>query len=166
MQATLGFVKEMGMELTEEEMKEVMEIDCDTEPLSDAKEASDSAYKNDNGKAENGRNASVTVPFHRKAMSIDEKDAKVDIPPDGNDNMIEHEKKDPFNILLNPNVLKNLENPEMDDNLDKENDSDKIVDSPKSSNKVFEPEGDVFESPVSKRCKLVPLKRLQMNFFT
>ena len=59
--------------------------------------------KNNNGQVGNGRKSSV--PSDRKVMPMDEKDAKVDIPPDGNDNMIEHEK-DPLSILLNPNVLK------------------------------------------------------------
>ena len=98
-------------------MKEVMEIDCNSDPLSAAKDVSDSASKNDNGQVRNGRKSSV--PSDRKVMPMDEKDAKVDIPPDGNDNMIEHEKKDPLSILLNPNVLKKLANPEGDDNLDK-----------------------------------------------
>ena len=152
----------MGMELTEEEMKEVMEIDCDSDPLSAAKEASDSASKNDNGQVGNGRKSSV--PSDRKVMPMDEKDAKVDIPPDGNDNTIEHEKKDPLSILLNPNVLKKLANPEGDDNLDKENDSDRIADSPKSSNKDFEPDSDVFKSPVSKRHKTSTFKEISNEF--
>ena len=164
MQATLDFAKEMGMELTKEEMKEVMDIDCDTEPLAVAKEATDSVNENDNAKFETGTNASVTVPSHTQAMSDDDKDGKVDIGHDGNDNMIKRENRDPLNIPLNPNVLKNLDNAEMDDNLEKGNDSDKIVDSPKSSNAVFEPDMDVFKSPVSKRHKISTFEEISHDF--
>ena len=78
--------------------------------------------------------------------------------------MIKWENKDPLNILLNPNVLKNLDNAEMDENLEKGNDSDKIVDSPKSSNAVFEPDMDVFNSPISKRCKISTFKEISHKF--
>ena len=83
MQATIDFTKEMGMELTEEEMKEVMDIDCDTEPFAAAKEVTDSVNENDNAKFETGTNASVAVPSHTQAMSVDDKDGRVDIGHDG-----------------------------------------------------------------------------------